>query len=164
MHSWCDVPRTPIGFPSQTLASTKFLCCRDFRLDPLKSTSESRLELSQVKLFDDFLATSESIYRSTLPSGEKPDSPIQNRKHSVGSMEAERGRLALDREVNLIHKALPGTSGDEDEAREIPHWSNAPKSKARLKGKSKRPKNSTQEWSGGKERRRYGWVPPHGSG
>ncbi|KAJ7143914.1 hypothetical protein C8R44DRAFT_846036 [Mycena epipterygia] len=60
------------------------------------------------------------VKRLTLPSGEKPESPIQNRKHSVGSMEAERGRLALDREVNLVHKALPGTSGDEDEAREIP--------------------------------------------
>ncbi|KAJ7667041.1 hypothetical protein B0H17DRAFT_1143020 [Mycena rosella] len=85
--------------------------------------------------------------RLTLPSGEKPDSPIQNMKHSVGSMDAERGRLALDREVNLVHKALPGTSGDEDEAREIAHRSNAPKSKARLKGKSKRPANTTQEWS-----------------
>ncbi|KAJ6535632.1 hypothetical protein B0H19DRAFT_1080097 [Mycena capillaripes] len=104
------------------------------------------------------------VERLTLLLGEKPDSPIQNRKHSVGGMEAEQGRLALDREVNLIHKALPGTSGDEDEAREIPHRSNAPKSKAHLKGKSKRPENTTQEWSIGEERRRYEWVPPQGSG
>ncbi|KAJ7089589.1 hypothetical protein C8R44DRAFT_958028 [Mycena epipterygia] len=60
------------------------------------------------------------VKRLTLLSGEKPDSPIQNRKHSVGGMEAKRGRLALDHEVNLVHKAIPGTSGDEDEAREIP--------------------------------------------
>ncbi|KAJ7133044.1 hypothetical protein C8R44DRAFT_730239 [Mycena epipterygia] len=88
--------------------------------------------------------------RLTLLSGEKPDSPIQNRKHSVGSMKAEQGRLPLHREVNLVHKALPGTSGDEDEVRDIPHRTNAPESKARLKGKLKRPKNSAQEWSGDK--------------
>ncbi|KAJ6563512.1 hypothetical protein B0H10DRAFT_1966064 [Mycena sp. CBHHK59/15] len=55
----------------------------------------------------------------------------------------------------------PGSSGDEDEAQEIPHRRNTPKSKARLKGKSKKqPKIPPKEWCKGKRRGEgYKWIP-----
>ncbi|KAJ7723156.1 hypothetical protein B0H16DRAFT_1699072 [Mycena metata] len=50
---------TPRPLPSRN-SQAPFSCCRDLDLTPFKSTSGSRLEPSQVKLFADFLATSES--------------------------------------------------------------------------------------------------------
>ncbi|KAJ6548153.1 hypothetical protein DFH09DRAFT_1087275 [Mycena vulgaris] len=61
-------------------------------------------------------------------------------------MEAGRERLNYSSSGSrgqFRTQGTPGTSGDEDEAQEIPHRSNAPKSKARLEGQVKEATENT---------------------
>lgn len=84
--------------------------------------------------------------------------PGPERKPSIGSMKAERERLALDREVNLVHKALQGLFGDEDEAREIPNGATLPRAKLAFEGQIEETENTIKEWSG--EGEEEVWMGP----
>ncbi|KAJ6506047.1 hypothetical protein DFH09DRAFT_1101470 [Mycena vulgaris] len=82
----------------------------------------------------------------TLPSSTRPDDSDPEQEHSVDSMEAGRERLDYSSSGSrgqFCTQGTPGTSGDEDEAQEIPHRSNAPKSKARLEGQVKEATENT---------------------
>ncbi|KAJ6560670.1 hypothetical protein B0H10DRAFT_1966907 [Mycena sp. CBHHK59/15] len=93
------------------------------------------------------------VKKLTLPSDARPDDSDPEHEHSVDSISGSQGQFRT--------QGTPGSSGDEDEAQEIPHRRNTPKSKARLKGKSKKqPKIPPKEWCEGKRRGEgYKWIP-----
>ncbi|KAJ6590085.1 hypothetical protein DFH09DRAFT_1074553 [Mycena vulgaris] len=72
-----------------------------------------------------------------LPSSTRPDDSDPEQEHLDDSMEAGRERL------DYSSSGSRGTLGDEDEAQEIPHRSNAPKSKACLEGQVKEATENT---------------------
>ncbi|KAJ6538258.1 hypothetical protein DFH09DRAFT_1090674 [Mycena vulgaris] len=99
------------------------------------------------------------VRKLTLPSSTKLNGSDPDLEHSIGSIEAGREMLKYSGSGSrgqFRTQGTPGSSGDEDEALEIPNRSNAPKSKARLKGKSKRrpkPPNRSGAKNGEKKNR-----------